>query len=164
MIIQMRALRAEDRLLLAAIMAGIPSFTTEDQRLALELVDIALDRPAQRDYEFILAVDASDRLLAYACFGPTPLAEGVFTLYWIAVDHTLAGCGIGSTLLKAVESHVCSAGGRMLFLETSSSGHYALTRSFYLKNSYELAETFRDFYHPGEHRLTFVKRFSPNGV
>ena len=37
------------------------------------------------DYEFTGAFE-DERLLGYACTGPTPATEGTFDLYWLAVD------------------------------------------------------------------------------
>ena len=50
-------------------------------------------------------------------------------------------------------------GGRVLFIETSSLGHYDLTRRFYLKHQYEQAATIPDYYADGDHMVVFRKRF-----
>jgi hypothetical protein len=47
----------------------------------------------------------------------------------------------------------------MVCLETSSQGGYSRTRSFYEKAGYLLESRIRDFYKPGDDRLTYVKRF-----
>ncbi len=143
---------------LESMLAGIPSFDADDQSVALELVDIALNDPEQMDYLFVLAVDDSDQPIGYACYGPTPLTEGTYDLYWIAVASDLSGKGIGTSLLQAVEEDIQSRNGRMLIIETSSSDGYEKTRQFYLKNGYPLTETIKDFYRPGEDRVTFIKR------
>jgi GNAT superfamily N-acetyltransferase len=155
----LRVLNNQDRHGLEKMLSTIPAFDDDDQAVALELVDIALDDPAQTDYLFLLAVDAADQPIGYACYGPTPLTEGTFDLYWIAVTADLAGKGIGTSLLQAVEEDIQRRNGRMLIIETSSSDGYEKTRQFYLKNGYPLVETIQDFYRPGEDRVTFIKRF-----
>jgi len=155
----LRGLKAEDRSLILEFLTRIPSFDESDQGIALELIDTALKQPDQKDYSFILAIDEENRPIGYTCFGPTPLTEGTFDLYWIAVDPDFAGKGIGSLLLSAAEENVRSRQGRMLLIETSSRKDYEQTRRFYLKNNYMLVETIPDFYQPGEDRVTYSKRF-----
>jgi len=156
---KLRELQKKDRDGLEKILAGIPSFDQEDQAIALELIDIALNNPDQIDYLISLAVDEKDWPVGYACYGHTPLTDGTFDLYWIAVDHNMAGKGIGTLLLKAVEDDIRKRNGRMLIIETSSSQEYEKPRQFYCKNNYPLIETIKDFYRTGEHRVTFIKRF-----
>jgi len=42
------------------------------------------------------------QLHGYACYGPTPLTQGVYDLYWIVVDPQLSGKGFGRYLLEYV--------------------------------------------------------------
>ncbi len=156
---KLRALNADDRSLLAAMLARIDDFTKEDQALALELIDFSIANPHQKDYQYFIAADEHDQPIAYVCYGPTPLTEGTYDLYWIAVDPGYAGKGIGTQLMQAVEQDIRQRQGRMLIIETSSSEHYEATRQFYLKKGYALVETIHDFYRPGEDRVTYIKKF-----
>jgi GNAT superfamily N-acetyltransferase len=156
---KIRSINRSDRPLLAKLLARISSFDLEDQAMALELIDIFLEQPGQKDYFFSLAVNDEDHPVGYACFGPTPLTQGTFDLYWIVVDPELAGQGVGTLLLHFVEHIILSCWGRMLVIETSSAENYACARNFYLKNGYILIETIQDFYRPGEDRVTYIKRF-----
>jgi ribosomal protein S18 acetylase RimI-like enzyme len=154
----LRSLHKEDRPGLEKLLGGIPSFDQDDQTVALELVDIALSDAEQSEYLFLLAVDETDQPIGYACYGPTPLTDGTYDLYWIAVSNDLSGKGIGTSLLRAVEEDLRNRKGRMLIIETSSGEAYDKTRQFYIKNGYPLTETIKDFYRPGEDRVTFIKR------
>lgn len=156
---RLRNLSLKDGPYLEKMLSRITIFEPEDIVLAMELIWQALDQPDQKDYAFMIAVDPQDCPLGYACYGPTPLTEGTFDLYWIAVDPVCAGQGVGSRLLMAVEEAVQKLNGRMLLIETSSGRPYALTRQFYLKNQYRLAETIRDFFREGEDRVTYMKKF-----
>ncbi len=98
------------------------------------------------------------RLVGYVCFGTTPLTTGTYDLYWIAVDPTLHGRGIGSALLGAVLAAMRAAGGRLLLIETSSRADYANTRTFYERAGLTLEARIRDFYSPGDDRLIYAKR------
>jgi ribosomal protein S18 acetylase RimI-like enzyme len=124
----------------------------------MELLEIVINQPAQRDYEAAVA-EALGRVAGYVLFGPVPATEGNFDLYWIAVDPGAQGTGVGQRLLEHVEDAVRSRNGRMVCLETSSQGGYDRTRSFYEKAGYLLESRIRDFYKPGDDRLTYVKRF-----
>jgi ribosomal protein S18 acetylase RimI-like enzyme len=147
----------EDRDSLRRLLSKITVFDAEDRAIAIELVDIFLDNPAQEDYEFFVASDKDGEVIGYICYGPTPLTQGTYDLYWIAVNPAFTGQGVGSMLLKRFESKVRNRNGRLIVIETSSNQQYALTRRFYMKNGYVLAETIKDFYLPGEDRVTFVK-------
>jgi GNAT superfamily N-acetyltransferase len=94
-----------------------------------ELLTSYLDSPT-RDY-FFLSYRDDNRILGFACYGPRPLTQGVFDLYWICVERVLQGQGIGSALLGRVEQEVAAQAGRMVLIETSSTEPYRLTRSFY---------------------------------
>jgi len=141
------------------LLSKINVFDAEDRAIAIELLDIYLEDPAQEDYKFSVAFDNDSQMVGYICYGPTPLTEGTYDLYWIAVDPQHAGQGVGTLLMRQLESLVKANHGRLVVIETSSSQQYVLTRQFYLKNGYVLAETIKDFYRPGEDRVTFVKYF-----
>jgi len=157
MAIEIRELFREDRESLRKLLSRITVFDAEDNALAMELVNIFLDDPAQKDYEFFVAADNSGGVIGFICFGPTPLTMGTYDLYWIGVDPAYAGQGLGTSLLKRFESAVSNKGGRLIVIETSSSQKYTITRRFYLKNGYVVAEAIKDFYQPGEDRVTFIK-------
>jgi GNAT superfamily N-acetyltransferase len=161
--INLRNFLPQDRPILAELLSRVPAFDLEDQAIALELIDLALHQPQQTDYYFRVAADEKNRLVGYACYGPTPLTEGTFDLYWIAVEPVITGQGIGTLLLQAVEEEIRKNNGRLILIETSSNSIYELTRKFYLKNGYILAETIHDFYREGEDRHTYIKRILPSG-
>lgn len=157
--IQIRNLLPSDREPLSCLLSRIPQFDRDDINLALELIDIAIGNTDQKDYSFLIAEDNTGDVIGYACFGPTPLTDRTFSLYWIAVDPTMAGHGVGTLLLRTVEEQLAARGARLIFLETSSDPSYELTRRFYQKNDYQPAEIFHDFFRDGEDRVIFVKRF-----
>jgi ribosomal protein S18 acetylase RimI-like enzyme len=114
--------------------------------------------PVEGGYNFLVDRDG-DRILGFACYGPRDLTNGVFDLYWIAVDPNTRRSGVGRGLLTASEDAVRQAGGRMLIAETSGTPHYEPTRSFYLGMGYKLEATIKDFYIDGDDLVIFVKRF-----
>ena len=154
----MRTLRHDDIPVLEEILIATGAFTDAEVTVAVELLEMVASDPLQQDYEVTVA-DIGDRAVGYVLFGPVPMTEGNYDLYWIAVDPGTQGSGIGRRLLKHVEDQVIQRGGRMLCLETSSQGGYLRTRSFYEQAGYLEESCIRDFYKPGDDRLTYVKRF-----
>jgi ribosomal protein S18 acetylase RimI-like enzyme len=93
----------------------------------------------------------------YACFGPHSLTQGTYDLYWIVVDPTAQGHGIGHALLARVEAEVQARGGRLLLVETSGTPAYAPARRFYESSGYRCEAVVHDFYAPGDDLLIFSK-------
>lgn len=155
---RLQNIKPEDCPFLERLLSRIPVFEKDDAALAMELIQQAMSHPDQKDYLFMIAANADDFPVGYACFGPTPLTDRTFDLYWIAVDPASAGHGVGTLLLAAVEDEIRKLNGRMLIIETSSNLAYRLTRQFYLKNHYRLVETIPDFFCDGEDRVTYIKR------
>ena len=114
--------------------------------------------PDECGYNFIVDRDGN-QVLGFACYGPRDLAEGVFDLYWIAVDPNARRSGVGRELLTASEEAVRQTGGRMLIAETSGTPLYESTRIFYLRMGYLAEATIKDFYTKGDDLAIFVKRF-----
>jgi len=58
--------------------------------------------PKECGYNFIVDRDG-DQVLGFACYGPRELTNGVFDLYWIAVDPNARRGGVGRGLITASE-------------------------------------------------------------
>lgn len=161
--VRVRPLRAGDRARLRQVVASTGNFTEAEVATALELVDEALADGDASGYLFLILEDttASPRVQGYACYGPTPLTEGVYDLYWIVIDRAAHGRGHGRRLLSLVEEEVRTRGGRKLLIETSSQESYAGTIRFYERSGYELAARVRDFYKVGDDKLVYAKDFGP---
>jgi ribosomal protein S18 acetylase RimI-like enzyme len=151
-----RPLEAGDRDAVANILERVGNFSGQEQKIALELIDAWLKVGEASDYLcWVLADDAGVR--GYVCVGPTPLTDGTFDLYWIAVDPSAQGRGYGQALTRLAEDEARARGGRLLLIETASHDAYAPTIRFYERAGYELVSTIHDFYKRGDHKLTFAK-------
>lgn len=153
----MRDLQPSDLPELARLLDATGAFNEEEIACAMELLDIVLDNPAQKDYLVAVAHDAGG-VTGYVLYGPTPLASGNITLYWIAVSPRAQGRGTGRALLQRVDQHARDLQARLIYLETSSQGSYARTRDFYQKAGFREESCLKDFYRSGDDRLTYVKR------
>jgi ribosomal protein S18 acetylase RimI-like enzyme len=123
---------------------------------ALELIDLALT-PQNRDYQILVAV-REDQVVGYVCYGPTPMTEGTFDLYWIASSPEVRGQGIGAALVSAMEGDIRRRKGRVIRVETSAMEAYGPTRGFYAAMQYREESRFRDFYKVGEDLIILAKR------
>jgi ribosomal protein S18 acetylase RimI-like enzyme len=139
-----------------AARAGV--FSPEEVECVGELWEEYLtDGPEICGYNFIVYRDG-DQVLGFACYGPRDLTNGVFDLYWIAVDPIARFNGVGRKLLTASEEAARQAGGRMLIAETSGTPLYESTRKFYFSMGYENEAIIKDFYTIGDDLMIFVKR------
>lgn len=136
--------------------AGV--FSQEEVECVSELWQEYLTLGAEScGYNFIVAREAN-QVLGFACYGPRDLTNGVFDLYWIAVDPAARRGGVGRELLSVSEEAVRKRGGRMLIAETSGTPLYEPTRKFYLGMGYAAEAVIKDFYTPGDDLAIFVKR------
>jgi ribosomal protein S18 acetylase RimI-like enzyme len=160
---KVRSLLADDRAGLQSILISTGAFTEVEIDVAMELIDIVLKDPCQRDYKIECLVDDLNRLMGYICYGPVPMTENTFDLYWIAVAPESQGRGMGSKLLEVVEERVRILGGRMILADTSSIAAYEKTRYFYQRTGFQEVARIPDYYSPGNDRITYCKRIEAGG-
>jgi ribosomal protein S18 acetylase RimI-like enzyme len=160
--LNIRQLEPRDRPFIEKMVISTGKFNDVEVATALELVDEALDRGEESGYLFaVLEYRKKDRAVqGYACYGPVPLTQGAYDLYWIVVDPASQGKGFGGYLLEYVETDVLSRGGRMILIETSSQESYGATVRFYGKAGYELVARIRNFYRVGDDKLVFSKELA----
>jgi len=129
-------------------------FSADEAIVALELVDAAILGSA--DYRAIVC-ERQGEVLGYVCFGPTPMTEGTWDLYWIAVDASARGQGVGRELVLHMMRELSSRHARLVRVETSGQEAYASTRAFYEKTKFEVVARIRDFYRPGDDLVVYGK-------
>ncbi|HEX7152968.1 MAG TPA: GNAT family N-acetyltransferase [Thermoanaerobaculia bacterium] len=158
---RIRPARPADRDRIREILVGTALFTEQEAGWAMELVDANLARPGSEYTVQVLEDEDARRVHGYVCYGPTPRTDDVFDLYWIAVEPTRQGQGLGQLLLKFVENEVRRQNGRMLLIETSSKASYAPTIRFYQRAGYDEISRIKDFYRIEHDKVVFCKKLSP---
>jgi len=134
-----------------------PEFKPAEVAVAEEVIDSYLKDTFGSGY-YILVAEVDSIVTGYICYGPTPLTEGTWDIYWEAVARERRGQSIGTVLMQSAERSIREAGGRLAIIETSSMPSYENTRRFHINNSYEIVACIPDFYAPGDDKLILQKR------
>ena len=153
---EIRKLNNADRTPLSELLQRIETFSPQEVACALELVDLAL-KPNNPDYQVLVAVK-EDKVVGYVCYGPTPMTEGTYDLYWIASDPKVRGQGVGAALVSAMEGDLRRKKARLMRVETSAMEAYGPTRGFYQAMRYVEEARFHDFYKVGEDLIILSKK------
>ena len=155
---RVRKVTSGDRADIVSIINGCDNLSAEEKNCAVELVDIYLSSPGQGDYYFIAAVDGDDAPAGYVCYGPRPLAQGVYDMYWIVVDKGKRRSGVGRALLEHTVSILKEEGARIILAETSGLPEYGAAREFYSMNGFAAEARIKGFYKPQDDLVIYVKR------
>jgi ribosomal protein S18 acetylase RimI-like enzyme len=165
-LMKIRPAELRDRARIHEILVATARFTEDEVRAAMDLADSAQDHPEKGEYivHVLEEPDSGPKKLVqgYVCYGPTPHTDGVFDLYWIAVDPKRQGQGIGQLLLRFVENEVRRQRGRMLLIETSSKESYAPTLKFYESSGYDEISRIKDFYRIENDKVIYCKKLTPS--
>ena len=154
---KVRPVKTHDRKEVSRLLRQGKTFNDQELQVALEVVDEALSRPEKGDYHAFCACNGNDSLAGYICFGPVPMTDGCYDLYWIAVDEEFSRQGIAGKLLGFMEEFIIQKGARRIYVDTSSTLPYKPARAFYEKHGYRVACLLEDFYRKGDHKVIFMK-------
>lgn len=149
----------EDKPAIMQILRDTPEFKPAEVVVAEEVIDSYLYAPSSSGYHALVAEVVSS-VVGYICYGPAPLTEGTWDIYWLAVAPKEQGRGIGRALVAFAEGKIKETQGRLAIIETSSKPEYERTRRFHHSQGYELVCRIADFYAPGDDKLVFQKRLS----
>jgi ribosomal protein S18 acetylase RimI-like enzyme len=141
--IAIRAVRSGDLEGILGLARRTGVFTSEEVAVVKELVEAELNDPQQREYRSLLA-EADGHVVGFVCYGPAPMTEGTYDLYWIFVHPSYQRHAIG----------------RLLTVDTSSTEPYSAARRFYQRRGFGQVAEVRDYYRVGDSRLTYVKLLS----
>jgi ribosomal protein S18 acetylase RimI-like enzyme len=152
-------MEARDKDAVLGLVRATGFFTPAEVDVAEELVDIFLGKPDQKDYDVVVVEGDGGAPAGYMTWGPTPLAEGAYDLYWMAVAPSEQGRGRGKELVRWLEGEAARRQGRVIIIETSSQPKYHGTRQFYIDLGYKEVARVPDFYRAGDDRVIYAKYF-----
>ena len=155
--INIRVMTEKDKPGVIQILNATPEFNPTEVAVAEEVIDSYLDDPDRSGY-YVLVAELDSTIVGYICFGPAPMTEGTWDLYWAAVAPDKQGEGIGSALFQTAEKNIRETAGRLAIIETSSMPMYEKTRCFHNHQGYEVIACIPDFYRPGDDKLILQKR------
>jgi ribosomal protein S18 acetylase RimI-like enzyme len=151
----LRGVTAEDRAALEEALRSDGTFRDDEVAVALELIDDAIG--GSKDY-WIRVATIDDRVAGYICYGPTPMTQSTYDLYWIVVHSECRGRGVAGGLIGAMEQDLGGRGGTGIRVETSQLEGYGAARKLYARYGYPEAARFTDFYRPGDDLIVYYKR------
>jgi ribosomal protein S18 acetylase RimI-like enzyme len=150
-----RPMTRKDKSGVMDVLETTPQFLPDEVVVAEEVLDCYLDDPSAG--YFTLVAESDHAIAGYVTYGETPLTDGTWDIYWIAVSPNHQKKGIGGALMAAAETEIARKKGRMVMAETSSKTDYADTHRFYVSQGYRLAARIEDFYAPGDDIVFFQK-------
>jgi len=155
-----REFRASDREAVRALLDSTGFFNPEELQVAMELVDDRLAHGEASHYRFLVA-ELDGAVVGYACWGPILGTAESADLYWIAVDQSTQGRGVGRALLDEAERWIAAEGRTRVYLETAGRAQYQPTRAFYLACGYRIVASLEHFYAPGDAKVVFLRVLEP---
>lgn len=159
-----RALTNTDRDKIKNILVDTRNFNDDEITIAMELIDLYINEPNQKDYEIFVDAEDIGTINGYVCVGPRPLTKGTYDLYWIAVNPNVQSKGIGSGLIAYIENYLKQKSVRLILIETSGKLSYEKERKFYEKNLYDKLVEIKDFYNVGDSLVIYGKYISESKV
>jgi ribosomal protein S18 acetylase RimI-like enzyme len=154
---EFQPLISDDREKISSLLQQGNVFNRAEIQVGLEVIDAALNEAGKKDYQVFCAFDNDRNISGFICFGPIPMTDRCYDLYWIKVDEAASRKGVGGRLLEFMEEFIAGQGARRIYVETSSTEPYQAARSFYKKHGYRIVCSLEDFYREGDHKMIFMK-------
>lgn len=112
-------------------------------------------------HRWLVATESEDGpITAAANYAPEPFSDRMWNLYFIATAPDRHSSGAGTALIEHIEAELVSSGRDVactLIVETSSLDDYAQARGFYERRGFVEEARIRDYYGPGDNKVTFWK-------
>jgi ribosomal protein S18 acetylase RimI-like enzyme len=153
-----RSMTAEDKPSVMQILNGTLEFTANDRLVAEEVIDAYLFDPASGEF-YAMVAEVDSQVVGYICYGQNSMTVSTWDIYWIDVVNSLQEEGIGRELMIAAENNIKKAGGKLVWLQTSSLPVYVRINRFYINLNYTPVCRIADYYGPGDDQIQYIKRF-----
>jgi ribosomal protein S18 acetylase RimI-like enzyme len=141
------------------VIQQIDLFTEEEIEFMTGLVDSFLNNSQEEGHYWVVSKE-QEEVNAVAYYAPETFAHEVYNLYFIGVNPTEQGKGIGSNMIKFIENHLQNLNQRMLLVETSSLPKFEKTRQFYQKQGFTKEAVIREYYKEGDDKIVFWKKLN----
>ncbi|MCB9528332.1 MAG: GNAT family N-acetyltransferase [Myxococcales bacterium] len=158
--LKLRALRPPDHAEVGALLRRVVSFEPAEVLAAQARIEGFLSLPPSAP-ERVIGAFVGERLVGLACAGPSSTSVHGWDLYWLAVDPTAHGRGIGARLIEAVDAHAGGHGGRILRAEMSGHPQNLGTLAFYRRAGFSIAGRIPDFYANDDDLVTLYRPLRP---
>ncbi|MBF0403967.1 GNAT family N-acetyltransferase [Candidatus Magnetominusculus xianensis] len=135
-------------------------FHPREVAVALELLDDNLAKKGQSEYNFIFADIVNtiqQAAIGYICYGPITMTESGYDIYWIAVRRDMQRSGAASLLIEEAQRRITEAGGKFVYIETSTKDIYKPAREFYIKHGFLCTATVPHYYAENDNKAVFMK-------
>ncbi len=145
-----------DRQELLRIVRQQKNFNAQEIAVAIEVIEDGLN-PLKNDYTILVIDGQNSSLAGFIIYGPVPLTDNRYDLYWVATDTSCGRKGFGSKLLQAMEENIRARGRARIYVDTSSTEDYIPARRFYEKHGYVKECVLADFYRDGDDKILYMK-------
>lgn len=153
-----KSVNSQDRQAISKLIQDIDLFTIDEKDVVFELLDIYLNNPQQKDYNFFVTVETDGSFSSFICFGPTPMTLNTYDLYWIGTHPQHRRKGLAVALIQFMRTFMLNHGAKIIRVETSGKELYGETISFYDRLNFNEEARLRDFYADGDDLIIFVQR------
>ena len=151
------SISSEDLHEIERLVLSAHTFSEHELSVAVEVAEDYCAKGEKSGYNYIWSTVHSIPV-GFCCFGPIPCTVDRYEIYWIVVDGGIQRTGIGTLLLREAEKNIRRMGGKVIYLDTSSTSSYLNTRKFYEKNGYSQVTVLEDFYSDGDHKVIYSKK------
>lgn len=140
-----------------SVARGVSIFNQAELETLEEVLEDYKEYP-NLDYFMIEERLQDGALLGFVIFGRTPITQFSWDIFWLMVDKSWQGKGVGKKLLKRTEEFVFKPSKRaILRVETSTKKEYAHARNLYIKQGFKEVGKIPDFYAVGDDLIIYSK-------
>ncbi|MBU1367169.1 MAG: GNAT family N-acetyltransferase [Candidatus Omnitrophica bacterium] len=131
-------------------------FNSQEIEILSEVLQDCRDNQ-EKNY-FLFEEKQDNSISGFVIFGKTSLTEFCWDVYWLVVDKSCQGKGVGRKLLGRVESFLLKGNsGAVLRVETSARKEYVHARGLYTKQGFKGAGRIPNFYSKQDDLVIFYK-------
>jgi ribosomal protein S18 acetylase RimI-like enzyme len=148
-------LKSSDFISIKEILSSTGFFYDTEVEIVMELMQENIEKGEEKSGYIFNIAEVDAKPLAFVCYGKIPGTESSFDLYWIAVDQSLQGKGIGKIMMDMAVDDMRKRGGKNIWIETASRPLYEPTRKFYLAYGCEKIAELPGFYGENDNKVIF---------